>query len=324
MSADLRIAQLVTDPDQPEAMAPLRFMVECANVGDEGTGPFVVRFELDQAESVELPVQTVASQESEWVSWPHEGMRAGEHQIYCLLDAADAVPESEEQRNQQSLYFKVAEIEFAPQDARGDTDFDDNALANAVIATITGRVNLWFTLAVQAVEEWEIDAKQRVAEYNDADATVDPAPAIAAFGEAVVKYLPGVSTGLGIMEDASKVVGLVQSYMGDEHMSLAGARARLIAAIEELKAATGAAMRQAIQGHEGRLRARLSPENNDSPLNEIEYGSTEPGYIASLADWLGVPEPNEANTTAPIKQEMMEGFERVMEDVNRQLFREVS
>jgi hypothetical protein len=42
-----------------------------------------------------------------------------------------------------------------------------------------------------------------------------------------------------------------------------------------------------------------------------------------LADWLGVPVPDEANTTVPIKREMMEGFERVMEDVNRQLWREV-
>lgn len=58
-------------------------------------------------------------------------------------------------------------------------------------------------------------------------------------------------------------------------------------------------------------------------LHQIEYGSTDLEYVASLADWLGVPEPNEENTTKPIKKEMMKGFERVMEDVNRQLFRQV-
>jgi hypothetical protein len=323
MPADLRIAQFVTDPYRPEAMGPFRFMVECANVGDEGTGPFVVRFELDQAESAELSVHNVAPHESEWVSWPHDGMGAGDHHIYCLLDAAHAVPEPESQRNQQSRYFEVAEIEFPPQDASGDVDYDDEALANAVIDRITARVNRWLILAVQAVDEWEIDAKKRVADYNDADATVDPFPVIFAFAEAVIKRLPGMSTALGIIEDASGLVGLVRSNMGDEHMGLVGARARLIAAIDELKVATGAAIRQAIKGHEARLLARLSPENNDSPLHQIEYGSTDPEYVAALADWLGVPDPNEENTTEPIKKAMMEGFERVMEDVNRQLFREV-
>jgi hypothetical protein len=72
------------------------------------------------------------------------------------------------------------------------------------------------------------------------------------------------------MEDASGLVGLVRSHMGDEHMGLVGARARLIAAIDELKVATGEAMRQAIEGHEDRLRARLSPRNGNSPLHQIE------------------------------------------------------
>ena len=39
MPAVLRISQLVVEPQNPEAMAPLRFSAECANVGDEGTDP---------------------------------------------------------------------------------------------------------------------------------------------------------------------------------------------------------------------------------------------------------------------------------------------
>jgi N-acetylmuramoyl-L-alanine amidase len=321
--ADLRVAQLVTDPYRPEAMAPFRFMVECANVGGEETGPFVVRFELDQAESVELSVQNVAPHESEWVSWPHDGMRAGDHHIYCLLDAAHAVPESEEQRNQQSVYFKVAEIEFPPQDADGDAHYDEKALANEVIHTIADRVDRWLILAVQAVVEWQIDAKKRVAAYNDdANVVVDPFPVITAFSEAIIKNVPGLSKGLGIIQDAYGLLVLVRENMGDQHMGLPGARARLIAAIDELTLATGKAIRQAIKDHDARLRARLSPDNDDSPLHQIDYGSTDPEYVAALADWLGVPVPDEENTTVPIKKEMMEGFERVMEDVDRQLWRE--
>jgi hypothetical protein len=174
MPADLRIAQLVTDPYRPEPMVPFRFMVECATVGDDGTGPFVVSFELDQAESVELPVHNVAPHESEWASWPHGGLRAGDHHIYCLLDAAHAVPEPEARRNQQSLYFKVAKGIGPPQDEDGDEYYDDQALADAVSNEIRHRVNQWLTFAVQAVEEWGTEAKQLVAEYNDTDATVDP------------------------------------------------------------------------------------------------------------------------------------------------------
>jgi hypothetical protein len=325
MPADLRIAQFVTDPLRPEAMAPLRFMVECANVGDEDAGPFTVRFELNEAETIEVPVDNVASQWSEWVNWPHDGMTAGDHHIYCLLDAADAVPEPESQRNQQSLYFKVYEIEFAPQDADGDTDYDDEQLANAVIGTIMDRVNRGFTYSVSAVTEWGIEARTRVAaEYGDADATVDPAPVVAAFAQAVVKYLPGMSTALGIMNDVQGFIGLVQGYMGNAPMGLAGARARLNDAIDKIQVATGKATRQAIDDYESRVRAWLTPENNDSPLHQVEYGSLEPGYVAVLADWLGVSEPSEANTTDAIKQEMTAGFERVMADVNRQLWEEVS
>lgn len=81
MPADLRIARLVTDPYRPEAGTPLRFMVECANVGDEESGPFVVHFELDRAESVDLSMQNVAPHESEWANWPHDGMRAGAYAV---------------------------------------------------------------------------------------------------------------------------------------------------------------------------------------------------------------------------------------------------
>lgn len=322
MPADLRIANFVTDPEQPEAGQPVAFMVECANVGDEGTGAFVVRFELDQAENIELPVDTVAAGETQWVRWPHDVLSQGNHHIYCLLDADHAVPEPEEKRNQQSIYFKVGEIEKPPQDADGDAYYDDNAMANAVISSITGRVNLWLTLSVQAVEEWEVDAKAKVAEYNDADASVDAAPAVLAFAKAVVKYVPGVSTGLGVIEDVGGFIDLVQTYMGNQYMGLAGARARLTAAIDEVQAATGKSLRDAINGHEGRLRAHLSPNNADSPLIQVDSGSTDPEYIAELVDWLGVPQPNEQNTTEPIKQEMMEGFEKVMWEVNRQLQKE--
>jgi N-acetylmuramoyl-L-alanine amidase len=319
--ADLRVAQLVTDPNRPEAMAPFRFMVECANVGDEGTGPFFVRFELDQAESVDVYVQNVAPHESEWVTWDHDGMRAGDHHIYCLLDADHEVPEPERQRNQQSIYFKVAEIEFAPQDAHGDRDYDRMALANEVIHMIAERVNLWLALADQAVGEWGIEVKNVVASYND-DETVEVFPFITAFGAAILKYVPGVSTTLGIIRDAYGLVDLIRSNMGDQRMRLPGARARLNAAIDQLTLATGKALREAIDGYDTRVRARLSPDNHDSPLAQIEYGSTNPRYVEAVVDWLGVPAPDKENTTNPIKKEMMEGFERVMADVNRQLWRE--
>jgi hypothetical protein len=95
--------------------------------------------------------------------------------------------------------------------------------------------------------------------------------------------------------------------------------ARLLAAIDEIEFATGQAFRQETDGHQERLSAALSPDNNDSPLHQIKDGSLDPAYIASLADWLGVPEPTGANTTVPIKQGMTDGFQVVMDDVDRQL-----
>jgi hypothetical protein len=312
MPADVRINQLVVDPQQPTADTPFHFWAECSNVGDEGTDPFTVHFELDQADSIDLPVQNVAPQESQWVNWPHDGMSVGDHVILCSLDAGRAVSVNSK--------FNVRDI---PQAPGGVTDYDDDALANAVVNVISERVDHWLILAVQAVDEWGTEATGIVqAKYNDADATVNPAPVFIAVANVFFKDTPIVSTAYGIFSDIYGLVGVIQSSMGEQHLTLAGARTRLLAAIDELKSATGQAFRQETDGHQERLSAALSPDNNDSPLHQIKYGSLDPGYIDSLADWLGVPEPTEPNTTVPIKQAMTDGFQVVMDDVDRQLSQE--
>ncbi len=320
MPADLRITSLDTDPHRPEAAEPITFRVECANVGNEGTGPFVVRFQLDNADSVELPVQTVAAGETELVKWPHAGLRQGDHHIECVLDAAHAVPEPEERRNRQTVQFKVHEIEFAPQHARGTADYDDDALADAVVGAIVDRANLWLTFALEAVDAWKDEATARVErEYADTPATVDTASTILAFAQTVISRVPGVSTGMGFIQDAATLGGLLRAHMGSDHLSLAGARAKLLKAIDELKTAMKQGLQAAIEGYDGRLAVRLSADNTNSPLAEVEWGSTDPAYVRTLADWLGIPQPTAANTTAPIKEQLMKDLESLMADVDRQL-----
>lgn len=322
MPADLRIRQINTDPDHPEGGQVIRFFVEAVNVGDEGTGPFVVRFELDNHETFDQTLDNLAPGESEWLYWPHDGLAQGAHHIAVHLDAERTVHETEENKNYMVRQFEVREIEFAPQDARyGEEDYDANKMANAVIASVQSRVALWYGFAVQAVEEWEVEAKRLVADYSDADASVDALPVAFAFVQAVGKHLPGMGTAMGVIEDVGNLAGVVRAYMGNAPMTMAGARARLTAAIDEVKLATGSGLRDAVHGYETRVRDRLSPENPSSPLLGVEWGSDEPSYIDSLVDWLGVPQPTEANTTAPIKKEMHEAFEKVMWEVNRELQR---
>ncbi|MBA2283705.1 MAG: hypothetical protein H0W25_21060 [Acidimicrobiia bacterium] len=322
MPADLRIADLVTDPYHAEVGQPVAFLVNCHNVGDEGTGPFAVRFELDNQEYANFDTRGLGPGEDDWVRWPHDPLTEGAHHIYCLLDSTHAVPESEERHNQKSVHFQVTQPDRPPQDADGDEYYDDENLASLVAAGVIGRVNTWLGLAVQAVEEWGREAEGMVAaEYADVDATFDTAPVLFAFVQATAKHLPGVSTGMGVIEDAATLLGLVQGAMGNKHMTMADARAKLFAAIPEIQAATGAGLRQAIQGFDGRIRAHLSPDNDSSPLVNVEKGSLDPAYIGSLVTWLGFPEVDESNTTLPIKQEMVDAFEQVTWEVNRELQR---
>ena len=62
----------------------------------------------------------------------------------------------------------------------------------------------------------------------------------------------------------------------------------------------------------------------DSPLKTIRFASLRSAYVAQVADDLGFAKPTPENTTQPIEQAMTEAFERVMADVNRQLFEEIS
>jgi hypothetical protein len=321
MAADLRIREFSTDPSRPEGGDPIVFVAECVNVGDEGSGPISVRFEIDKAEYRDFHLDTIAAGASEWVAWNHEGMSQGDHFVWCKVDFDNEVAEPEEDKNSKSLYFKVHEIEFAPVDARqGEANFNKREMAKELIRETNERVNLWLQFALRATTEWGKEAQKFVvAEYADVDATFDTIPVLFAFTQAVAQHLPGMSTAMGVIEDIHELGNLVNGAMGDKHMTLPDARAKLIEAISEIQTATGDGLQAAVEGYDKRIEGRLTDSNPDSPVHQIEYGSDEPTYIGSLVDWLGVPAPTTANTTEPIKKEMSEAFEKVTWEVNRQL-----
>src|SRR5687768_620692 len=131
MAADIRLGSIRFEPSPPLAEEPLTFWAECLNLGDEGTGDFVARFQLDSAETFEIGLGNIPPGESAFAMWPHDPIAGGNHMVYCLLDAEHAVPEAEERFNQLTQYFEVTARSLPPSDAEGTEYYDDNALASA-------------------------------------------------------------------------------------------------------------------------------------------------------------------------------------------------
>jgi hypothetical protein len=324
MAADIRLSSITIEPSPRTGEDPLTFWAECLNVGDEPTGDFIARFELDSAEWFEVPVGNIPPGEMAWAAWPHDALVSGDHFVRCILDAHATVPEPDERHNQQTQHFEVAALEFPPQAVDGDEYYDEVALFNDVISLAKGRVALWLGFAVQAVEEWETAASARVDAFDwDGDADVDFGSVLWALSTTVMACVPGgAGMALGIMQQGFDLIGTLYAYFGDGYLGEEGAKKRLAKAVVDLKGAAGPSIRASIAGHEERLRERLDPAAADNPLTWVEWGSNDPSYVAAICDWLGIVDPDEQNTTVPIKQGLDSSFQAVVEDVTKQLLRE--
>lgn len=323
MPADIRLASLTFNPNPPVADEPFTVYAQCRNLGDEGTGSFVARFQLDAAESIDISVDNIAPNDETYASWPHAAIAEGNHSVYCMLDAGHTVAEPEERFNQQTVYFQVHKRSLPPSDAHGDQQYDDNALAQAVVSQIGVRVNHWVALVVQAVEEWESETRQRIDQWDfNGDVQVDFMSVFGAFAQAVYSRVPGASTAMSVLKDAGDIYNAIRAYNGTTPLGEAGAKAKLRASAQDLKVGAGSSLRKATDGFEPRLEQWLSPSNDQSPLAFVEKGSTDPAYIGQLCDWLGFAPPTEATVTAPIKKELTDAFDKVFDNVAKQLWKE--
>ena len=327
MGANVQILRLITNPERVEAADPFHFMVEFTNQGDETTGVFPVRFELDGgADALEVDSPDVAPGGTDWAYWAHGGLREGNHSIYCRLDPGQTVLRGGGPHHEQTIYFEIHEIEFAPQDASGNEDYDEDALANAVATAILLRIGQWVSAADHAVNQWQKAADERVKDYIDAHTapTLELDPFVEAIGEVILNHLPVVSEAKEMTEKVMaefNMGGLIRAGIAGAYNAVNTAHERLNRAVEEIASATIDAIHRSVLGADGRVREYLSFKTNDGsgPLIGVEFGSLDPAYIGSLADWLGVPEPSEANTTQPIQDGMTHEFEVVLAMVDRQL-----
>ena len=156
MPADIRLGSITFNPSPPVAGEPFSCYAQCLNLGDEGTGNFIARFQLDAGRVDRRRGRQHPSRRDACTRRARTRRSpSGDHSVFCLLDAGHSVAEPEERFNQQTQYFKVAARSLPPSDSGGTEQYDDNALAQAVVGEMRDRVDHWMTLVVQAVEEWE-------------------------------------------------------------------------------------------------------------------------------------------------------------------------
>lgn len=323
MPADIRLSSITFNPSPPVAGEPFTIYAQCLNVGDEGTGQFIARFLIDGSETIDNHVDNIAPNESAYAWCPHAGMAEGNHSVHCTLDAGHTVAEPEERFNSQTQYFTVSKHAAAPADTNGSEYYDDNALATAVKAEVSSRVNHWMLLVVQAVDEWDAETQQRIEQWDfNGDVQVDLMGVVAAFGQAVASRIPGGSTAMGVVSDANSIISAIRAYAGNPPLTEAGAKAKLRTSVQHVRSGAGTSLRKATDGYETRLAQWLSPDNDNSPLAQVQKGSTDPAFVAQITDWLGFTPANEGNTTEPIKKELTDSFNVVFEQVAKQMWKE--
>ena len=221
--------------------------------------------------------------------------------------------------------FEVTPVEFPPQDVYAEAGYDKAQLFKELIDVLRDRINLWVVLSVQAIERFEGPALQRIDDLDwdgDTDADADFASVLWAFSSIVLSHVPGVGQVLGVVKEGVDLLALLKDELGNGYRGEAGAKAQLRRAVTELKEAAHQALLQSIEGYDDRLIEHLSPRREHSPLRDIEWGSSDPGYLNTLSDWLGVPQPTVGNTSDPIRSALNEEFDAVLEQVARQYWRE--
>ncbi len=273
----------------------------------KAAGDFVTSFVLDDDDETDVLTPSIAPGGIEWIRWPHAPLSEGMHFVRCVLDPDNDVS-THGGRRAMGAQFEVTPVEFPPQDVYAEAGYDKAQLFKELIDVLRDRINLWVVLSVQAIERFEGPALQRIDDLDwdgDTDADADLPPSCGHSRASCSRHVPGVGQVLGVVKEGVDLLALLKDELGNGYRGEAGAKAQLRRAVTELKEAAHQALLQSIEGYDDRLIEHLSPRREHSPLRDIEWGSSDPGYLNALSDWLGVPQPTVGNTerSHPVRTE---------------------
>ncbi len=211
----------------------------------------------------------------------------------------------------------MPETDMPPQYAGTYADPKDTEgkVLAAARALAANNVNLWATLVLDAVSEFETAANNHIEQlqYNT-DATYDFNPVLSSFAKVAVDFFPPTKAASSIV---STVMGGIQSAYDDKLKSgLTEGKLKLHASVVALVQAA----RERATAAASAIQEKL-PEAVEDGMTWVDSASTDPDYVAALCAWMGFPLATRENTVNPIRQALENPFFGVYQAVRAQLLR---
>jgi len=205
-----------------------------------------------------------------------------------------------------------------PQDARATSGpyYNEPEVQHALLLLARDRVQVWLTLVLDAVSEFETAARQHVEQLeSNHDAEVDFAGVLSALASAVTTVVPGTKEAVDVLSQGVALIDLLEhGYNAGVATTLAQGKAKLHQSLTALSQSARYALTTALDGYEQRLEEAVN-----NALTYVDSASTDPAYIRALCDWMGVVEPNRGNSLEPVRQALENQFFGVYESVRAQL-----
>ena len=211
----------------------------------------------------------------------------------------------------------MPEIEMPPQYAGTYPDPHDTEghVRRAIANTAARRLQGWTMFVLEAITRFESHANRRIEEleYNF-DATYSFNPVLESFATAVMGAFPQTAAATSILSGVME--GIHASYAQTLEKGLSDAKARLRASVAALAETT----RESTTRAASQISAKLANMVDDA-MTWVDSASTDDDYLNAFCDWMGFPEPTDANTINPVRQALENPFFGVYQAVRAQLIR---
>lgn len=211
----------------------------------------------------------------------------------------------------------MPDIDMPPQYAGSYDDPHDTEghVARAIEREAGDRLNLWTTLMLEAVDEFETAAQLHIDELEyEHDASYDFSPVMTSFVSVALSSFPPTATVTSIV--STVMGGVEESYDEKLATGLSGAKLKLHASV----AAFAQASRKTTTEVAPAVLKEL-PNIVDDAMTWVDSASTDPEYVGAMCDWMGFVLPTRENTVNPVRQSMENPFFGIYQGVRAQLLR---
>jgi hypothetical protein len=211
----------------------------------------------------------------------------------------------------------MPEIQMPPQYAGSYADPHDTEgkVAAAIQSAAGERLNLWTTLMLDAVNEFETAARKHVEDLEaEEELTFDFHPVLSSFVSAALNTFPPTAAVTSVVSTVME--GVKSAYSEQMGSATSGSLKQLKDSVAALAQATREKTTEVAPAVLDQL-----PNLVDDAMTWVDSASTDPDYVGAMCDWMGFQLPTRENTVNPVRQSLENPFFGVYQSVRAQILR---